>query len=190
MRETWKHIDSESGMFDFKEYYHSVAEIMPDGARIVEVGVSNGRSIIFLAEALLNLGKTFRLIGIDNLGYGGAEQLSTIVKNIGIAGLGEYIEFLPMDSLVASCKFNDGYFHHVFLDSSHKYSETKQEIRCWLPKMLHGRCLSGHDYFSVENPGVREAVDEMIPISRRVTQETESGYGIWTVVKDDNNPIF
>ncbi len=55
MRDSWKRIDSESGMFDFKEYYHSVAEIMPDGARIVEVGVSNGRSIIFLAEALLNL---------------------------------------------------------------------------------------------------------------------------------------
>ena len=190
MRETWKILDKDSNMFDFSRYYQSVAETLPNGSRIAEVGISNGRSIIYLAEALLNLGKEFRLIGIDNLGYGGAEQLGQIVANIGVSGLGEYIEFLPMDSLVASCKFNDGYFHHVFLDSSHKYAETKQEIRCWLPKMLHGRCLSGHDYFSEENPGVREAVDEMIPASRLITQETDNGFGIWTVVKDDNNPIF
>lgn len=189
MRESWIHIDSQSNMFDFPRYYQAVAESMPDGARLIEVGISNGRSIIFLAEALLNLGKSFRLIGVDNLGYGGTEQLSQIISNIGKAGLGEHIEFLPMDSLVASCKFNDGYFHHVFLDSSHKYQETKQEIRCWLPKLLHARCLSGHDYFSEENPGVRQAVDEMIPASRLVTQETDNGCGIWSVVKDDNNPI-
>lgn len=189
MRESWKEIDAQSNMFDFPRYYQSVADTMPDGARLIEVGVSNGRSLIFLAEALLNLGKSFRLIGVDNLGYGGTEQLSQIISNIGKAGLGEHIEFLPMDSLVASCKFNDGYFHHVFLDSSHKYQETKQEIRCWLPKLLHARCLSGHDYFSEENPGVRQAVDEMIPASRLVTQETDNGCGIWSVVKDDNNPL-
>jgi cephalosporin hydroxylase len=189
IREKWKSIDADSEMFDFQTYYQAVAEQMPNGARIVEAGVSNGRSIIFLAEALLNLGKEFRLVGVDNLAYGGAKQLNSIISNIGKAGLGEYIEFWALDSLVASCEFNDGYLHHVFLDSSHTYMATKQEIRCWLPKMLHSFFLSGHDYFSEENPGVRQAVDEIVPKNRLHTQQTDKGNGIWTVYKNDDLPI-
>lgn len=186
MREKWKEIDADSTMFDFQHYYNSVAEQMPDGARLVEVGINNGRSIIFLAEALLNLGKTFRLIGVDNLDYGREKQLNTIIKNIGLAGLGEYIEVWPMSSLDASCMFNDGYLHHCLLDSSHKYEQTKAEIRLWYRKMLHGCFLSGHDYFSDENKEVRIAVDEVIPKDRLFTQETTHGSGIWTLRKDDD----
>jgi len=123
MRELWLNIDSDSNMFDFQHYYQSVAEQVPDGARLVEVGVNNGRSLIFLAEALLNLGKTFRLIGVDNLDYGNQKQLTTIISNIGKAGLGEYIEFWPMSSLDASTMFPDGYLHHCFIDSSHKFAQ-------------------------------------------------------------------
>lgn len=189
-RESWLVIDAESNMFDFQNYYQAVAEQMPNGARLVEAGVSNGRSIIFLAEALLNLGKEFRLIGVDNLSYGGAKQLNTIISNIGKSGLGEYIEFWALDSLVASCEFNDGYLHHVFLDSSHQYQQTKQELRCWHSKILHGFFLSGHDYFSEENPGVRQAINEMIPADRLVTQQTTNGNGIWSVVKSDDHPFI
>lgn len=190
MREAWKTTDSDSSMFDFQDYYQAVAEAMPDGARLVECGISNGRSIIFLAEALLNLEKTFRLIGVDDLSYGGANQLNAIVSNIGKAGLGEYIEFLAYDSLVASCKFNDGYFHHVFLDSSHEYMTTKQELRCWHSKMLHMGILSGHDYYSEENPGVREAIDELIPKDRLTIQDTSRGLGVWSVAKNDGVPFI
>jgi cephalosporin hydroxylase len=186
MRESWKHTDAGSTMFDFEHYYQSVAEQVPEGARIVEVGVSNGRSIIFLCEALLNLGKTFRLIGVDNLDYGNAKQLNTIISNIGKAGLGEYIEFWAMSSLDASTMFPDGYLHHCFIDSSHKFEPTKAEIREWYRKMLHGCFLSGHDYYSDENPEVRMAVDAIIPANRLHTQETTHGAGIWTIRKDDD----
>ena len=161
-----------------------------EGGRIVEVGVSAGRSIIFLCETLLNMGKSFRLIGVDNLDYGNAKQLNSIMSNIGKAGLGEYIEFWAMSSLDASTMFPDGYLHHCFIDSSHKFEQTKAEARCWYRKMLHSRWLSGHDYFSDENPEVRQAIDEVIPADRLFTQPTTHGSGIWTITKDDNLPFI
>ena len=136
------------------------------------------------------MGKSFRLIGVDNLDYGNAKQLNTIISNIGKAGVGEYIEFWAMSSLDASTMFPDGYLNHVFIDSSHKFEQTKTEARCWYRKLVHEGVLSGHDYFSEENPEVRQAVDEVVPADRLFTQETTHGSGIWGIRKNDNCPLI
>jgi cephalosporin hydroxylase len=89
-----------------------------------------------------------------------------------------------MDSLAASCKFNDHSLNFVFLDSSHKYEETKAEIRLWYRKLLDGSILAGHDYESPENPGVRQAVDEVIPVEHLTVFSTDNNCGVWSVVKN------
>ncbi len=181
MREIWRSIDNDSEMFDFHAFYDMIATTIPDKATLVEAGISNGRSIICLAESLLNEGKSFRLIGIDDLSYGGHTQLNAIISNIGKAGLGEYIEIMTMDSLSASCTFPDGSIDFVFLDSSHKYEITKSEIRCWIPKIKDGGILAGHDYFGIEE--VRNAVDEVLQSYSVKKEQTDHGSGVWIVEK-------
>lgn len=171
-------------MFDFQDYYYTVASNLPNNARIVEVGVADGKSAIYLAETLINLGKNFNMLMVDNCGYGSHEQRNEIIRNIQRAGISEQTTFIEMDSLAASCKFNDHSLNFVFLDSSHKYEETKAEIRLWYRKLLDGSVLSGHDYFSEENPGVRMAVDEVIPQEHLTTCQTDNKCGIWSVVKN------
>jgi cephalosporin hydroxylase len=181
VRQYWKEIPGT--MFDFSGFYQSVAMKLPQDCRIVEVGVADGKSAIFLAEALANMNKRFHLTMIDSLDYGHTEQLTEILRNIQRSGLSEFISFLPFDSLAASCKFNDNSLHFVFIDSSHKYEQTKAEIRLWYRKVMDGYLLSGHDYLSEDNPGVKVAVDEVVPANRLKTLTTENKCGVWSVEK-------
>ena len=181
VRQYWKEIPGT--MFDFQQYYQGIAQKLPQDSRIVEVGVADGKSAIYLAETLANMNKRFHLTMIDNLDYGNVEQLTEILRNIQRSGLSEFISFLPFDSLAASCKFNDNSLQFVFIDSSHRYEPTKAEIRLWYRKVMDGYLLSGHDYFSEENPGVRTAVDEVIPAGKLRTAATDNKCGIWMVEK-------
>lgn len=169
-------------MFDFETFYRRVAFNLPNGSRIAEVGVADGKSAIFLAEALKQQGKTFHMHMIDNLDYGHNGQLTEILRNIQKSGLAEYITFLPMDSLSASCKFPDEYFHFVFIDASHKYEETKADVRLWFRKILPNCILAGHDYNTgPEGIQVYKAVTEVIPQEHLQSEETEKGYGVWFI---------
>jgi cephalosporin hydroxylase len=181
VRQYWKEIPGT--MFDFQDHYQRVAEKLPQDSRIVEVGVADGKSAIYLAETLANMNKRFHLTMIDSLDYGRTEQLTEILRNIQKSGLSEFITFLPMDSLYASCKFNDHSLHFAFIDSSHKYEYTKAEIRLWYRKIMDGHLLSGHDYLSEENPGVRMAVDEVVPTGKLRVSPTDNKCGVWMVEK-------
>lgn len=181
----------DGNMFDFSDYYLKVAEWMPSPARIVEVGLGHGKSCIFLAEAILNLGKEIeRFIAVDDCSYGSTSQRNEIISNLVKSGLGDKIEFYQMSSLDASTKFPDGYFNYVFLDSSHEYYQTKSEIKLWYSKLVHDGLLCGHDIFSSENPGVARAVRELIPENRLMTTDTKLGMGVWSAIKNDNLPCF
>jgi len=182
MRKYWETIPGE--MFDFSAYYNRIAEIMPSGANLCEVGVADGKSAIYLAEAMANMGKSFKLCLVDNLDYGREDQLKTILNHVYASGLSNFIDTrgLGVSSLDASCKFPDEYFDFVFLDSSHKYEQTKAEVRLWYRKVLPNRILAGHDATNDgENPEVRQALNELIEPGFMQIYPTALGYGVWEV---------
>lgn len=147
-------------MCDFQDFYLDMANLLPDNCVIAECGVADGYSALFLAKALNDAGKDFKLYMIDSLDYGGEEQLQTLINNLSRSGFAEKIIIMPFSSLDASCKFPDGHFDMVFLDSSHAYEQTKAEIRQWYHKIKEGGLLAGHDYNMKE---VNDAVNEVIP---------------------------
>lgn len=187
-------------MFDFADYYANVALNLPNNATIAEVGVADGASAIFLAETLLNQGKTFRLHLIDSLAYGGADQLNDLLRNVQAAGLADWLHVMPFDSLNASCRFPDDHFDFVFIDASHRYELTKADVRLWYRKVKCGGVLAGHDYNEGEGSEVKRAVDEVIPkkvthfmgngnIPRNETvlqiEPTQRELGVWWLRKQD-----
>lgn len=181
------HARMDKRMFDFEDFYADVATRMCyKGARLAEVGVADGASAIYLAEALLNQEKQFRLILVDNLAYGGAEQLKELTRNLADANLFPWVEILPMDSLNASCKYPDGFFDFVFIDASHEYEHTKADIRLWWHKVKDGGILAGHDYYPIERDEVQRAVDAVIPPDAFSVYPTTEGYGVWWLEKDPN----
>jgi hypothetical protein len=54
-------------------------------------------------------------------------------------------------------KFADGYFDWVYLDSSHNYDDTVEELELLRVKVRQGGVIAGHDYGF---PGVRRAIGE------------------------------
>lgn len=156
-----KYFERISGeMCDFAPFYNDIAVKLPDNCVIAEVGVADGYSSLYMAHWLHRLNKKFTLYMIDSLDYGGHDQLNTITNHVARSGHGDNITIFPYSSLDASCKFPDNHFDFVFIDASHKYEETKADIRLWYHKLKDGCLLAGHDYNMEE---VKRAVDEVIP---------------------------
>ncbi len=187
----WEQVQGD--MFDFAGYYDILVGKLPNFCRIAEVGVANGKSAIYMAEKLYELGKDFEFYFIDNLDYGGAKQATEIVKNISKTPFAEKITFLPVGSLDAAASFNDQFFDAVFLDSSHEYKQTKAELLLWWLKVKDNGYLSGHDYHLYED--IRRAIAELVPLMMVKTTEvgqylsleifdTEKNYGVFQIRKN------
>lgn len=181
MRETYKNIPGD--LCDFHNYYDWVAKAMPANCRVIEVGAADGHSAIYLAERLADLHKDFEMVIVENMDYGRYSQQNMLLNNIMRSGLSERIRLEVLDSLNASCKFPDNWAHHVFIDASHRYEETKADIRLWHHKVMHGYWLAGHDYNDKEGAGVKQAVDEVIPAA--TITGTAKGLGVWRVKKGE-----
>ncbi|MEO7048912.1 MAG: class I SAM-dependent methyltransferase [Ferruginibacter sp.] len=182
--EYWREIDknAEKPMFDFEEQYQRFANELPDGCRIAEVGVSNGKSALFLASKLAEQGKEFEMDMIDNLDYGKDFQMKVILQNIVNSGIPN-INFIPKDSLNACAGYPDDLFDMVYLDSSHLYQETKSEIRCWVHKIKNGGILAGHDANYQE---VLDAIQHTVPLEILNIEETKHNWGMWWFRKTEN----
>jgi len=178
----YKDIPSDT-LFDYEGFYSRMAEQMPNNAIIAEVGLADGRSMIFLASILMHLGKSFTLYAIDNFDYGGQYQKNVIEGHIASSGV-KNVKLIEASSLDASCMFEDNYFDFVYIDASHKYEQTKADILLWERKVKEGAILAGHDYLSEENEGVGRADREMIVAEKLRTEDTDRGHGLWWTVKE------
>jgi hypothetical protein len=68
-------------------------------------------------------------------------------------------------SAEAAAEFADRYFDMIYIDTSHTYKTTKEELLAYLPKMKSDGIIAGHDYsmgnwIKASRYGVIEAVHE------------------------------
>lgn len=177
---TWEDID---GWFDFHQYYESVVKNYPGGL-LVEVGCYLGRSLCHLGQLVKDSGKPFRVVGVDHcLGSGeenGADHHLDAVKrggrsfagelwnNVVACGLQDVVTLVVGESGRASEVFGSRSCTMVFLDARHDHNSVCRDVQLWLPKVRLGGELAGDD-MGVPNeinpvwPGVRKAVDELLP---------------------------
>jgi predicted O-methyltransferase YrrM len=185
MKNYWEHINGD--MFDFRNYYDTVVERMKwddRPVRMAEVGVADGKSLIYLAEAMRDAEKPCVIHAIDSLAYGGQKQLQEILYNVRMSDAGGTIHLIPLDSLNASLEYPDQWFDFVFIDSGHTYELTKAEIRLWHRKVRDGGILAGHDMLG--HTEVSKAVWEVLPSGRFGVYDTGKGYGVWEAVMDEH----
>merc|ERR1712194_688332 len=78
----------------------------------------------------------------------------------------------------------DQSIHAVFVDGCHFYSCVEEDLRLWMPKIVPGGLILGHD-FSPQWPGVVRAVWEMRP-NKKVFLAMDWMYW-WQVDEDDVN---
>jgi hypothetical protein len=155
------------GWSDFLSFYEETAKAKGGGV-FVEIGVWQGRSAVFLAELIKELGLPIKFFAIDN--FSGGPEVADKVKelpkplldifedNLKAAGVEEYVSIIQGDSAQSSEQFFDESVDFAFIDASHQYEAVKKDIAAWWPKIKQGGTLSGHDYGSW--PGVTQAVKE------------------------------
>jgi predicted O-methyltransferase YrrM len=151
--------------FDILPWLRSIAPSLPKPARIVEVGVLRGRSLIFLAEELRKLGHDHdtHIVGVD-MPYHEPGSHERLLRNIREYAPTWHPVQVLRDSVVAARDHAE--LDMVFIDASHDEANVRADIEAWRPKLRKGGILSGHDFGAEQWPGVKAAVDALVgPVS-------------------------
>lgn len=145
------------GWFDFRDVYDRVAHTIPNGGTFVEVGSWKGKSAVYLADRLKDMGKNFAPDCVDSFkgddDTGRSDILAEFMANTQSRGIG----YTVGDSAASAQWHSDKGLDGVFVDAAHDYESVKADIAAWLPKVKEGGFFGGHD---IDAPGVLQAITE------------------------------
>jgi predicted O-methyltransferase YrrM len=140
---------------------------------IVELGCFVGWTTAHLALGLKARGGTGRIYCVDYM----QEYLDLMQANLarhGLAGLVTPLRGMSLDAPVLAAL--PAQADLIFLDTSHAYPDTLQEVLAYAPRLAPGGCLVMHD--SIGIAGVRRSLEELPDRFRRLTFATERGNGV------------
>lgn len=159
------------GWLDYRDHYDDVARTLKDGNTFVEIGSRLGKSIIYLAQRLQDIGKrNVKLVCVDTW-EGEKNQpahaeivsahrgsiLRQFLDNIKLAKVDDMITAISQDSAEAALQFVDGTIDGVWIDAAHNYDSVVKDLAAWYPKVKQDGIFSGHDWTC---PEVSKAVNE------------------------------
>ena len=152
-----------------------LAQTMPEGAVVVEIGSYRGRSTLAIAEGLEPV-KGARLVAVDTFAgdpswseQTGADEARAIFDH-NTAGV-SFLETIQAPSIVAATQVDAASVDWVFIDGLHDYASVVADIRAWAPKLKSSGLLSGHDWGMHT---VRDGVLRFFPFD-----QVDVEYNIW-----------
>lgn len=127
-----------------------------------EVGVCDGRYSQILCQSIPGL-KLYCIDAwkaySDNSQDGSQAQLNKCLR-ITLDRLKNYDASIIMKwSLDAAKEIADESLDFVYIDANHKFDYVMEDIIAWTRKVRKGGIVSGHDYWSIRDFGVKDAVD-------------------------------
>ena len=173
-------LETVHGWFSFREIYNKIAYDAKSGDTIVELGVWQGKSIIYLAQKLKEYDKRgIKLFGIDSfLGGNDAPQVyhrlmkgldrplrEVCEDNIARFGVSDIVTIIESDSEHAASMFNDSSVDFLFIDTEHTAERLRIELDAWLPKMRRPCWIAGDDYFHND---MAQALFEKLPQHKEI----------------------
>ncbi len=162
------------GWFDWADIYQTMVEKAPQEAIFVELGVSLGKSAIFMASRIAQSGKNIKFFGVDcwdlplvirdgmvhlapegqcDINYHPETNFDIFMNHVKAAGVEKYITPIKMTTVDAAREFTNESLNFVFFDASHAYEPVLADIKAWYPKVIKGGWVAGHDYEPTETPG-------------------------------------
>lgn len=137
-----------------------------------EIGVGSGPTTRALMERL----PQFEWIGVDHWPAGfmlhppsrgaitAADQARVRARYLLLVEeFAPRLRLIEKPSVEAASDIADGSLDIVFIDGDHTYEGCRADILAWRSKVRPGGWLTGHDYRWDAFPGVRQAVDELVP---------------------------
>jgi len=150
----------------------------------VEIGVNQGRNIIYIAQ---RLPKLERIIGVDPYKAptgepGNQKSYQTVLREL-IKHPQIRLSIIKLSSIRAATLFANEIFDFIFIDGDHTYKAVKADILAWLPKVKTRGLLIGHDYNRHEKERgwrVRQAVHEVLDSNYNIQLEDDF---VWWIEK-------
>ena len=168
------------GHFTYPNFYTNVINRLPDGAKIVEVGVWKGQSVIYAGVEIHNSGKNIKIDCVDTF-EGSPEMIQEPLLSIKDGLYNHFIENIEplkhiltpirMLSIQASNLYIDKSLDCVFIDAAHDYDNVLADIRAWLPKVKQNGILAGHDIG--QNLEVKRAVETVFAKDYIIVKEED-----------------
>lgn len=143
--------------------------------KIVEIGSFLGRSCRALCDNTKGQVTAVDTWGIEHPAYGSTTGLFEKFQEnlIGCVNL-RIVKMMSLDA--ANHLYVGGeQFDMVFIDADHRYEAVKADIAAWMPLVVPGGLLCGHDYN--DHVEVKRAVDEMLPGAK------VEAHSIWAITK-------
>ena len=147
---------------DILPFYERVIQDLPRNARVVEIGVYHGRSILFLAERLVALGRTdVEVWAVDPLDWD-TDMLPRFLGNwlSSAPEVMRKIRLMRVPSVACARAFANASFDLAFIDADHAEIPVREDIIAWRDKIKPGGILAGHDYNAPAS--VKLAVDALL----------------------------
>lgn len=156
MIKTYKDV---AGWFGFEPFYSTtLVQYLKDGMVGAEMGVFDGKSVIFLANYIKTHSLNVKFYAVDRWLLD--EEYDRFIQNVKDCGVVDYLVPIRLTSDKAAETFPDNHFDFVFIDGSHDYQSVKLDISYWYPKVKVGGILGGDDYVECWAE-VMKAVDDV-----------------------------
>mgnify|MGYP003327644338 CR=1 FL=1 len=149
-----------NGWFTFEDVYDFVSNKLGENSNFLEIGVFEGKSIIYLAEKVKEKKKKINLFALDS--FTGSENDESMKKHAcNSVGGNLYLKFLnnlikcnvanlvtPLigRSEIVCSVFPDDFFDFIYIDAAHDYDSVKEDLTNWYPKLKINGIIAGHDY--------------------------------------------
>ena len=163
-RRVWPLVDPVEGFLAEEEarWLFKVAQVVPDGSNLVEVGSYKGRSTCSLALGCR--GTNNRVFAVDP--FDGGPDLPTsdsfleFSQNLRRCGVSELVVPIVGVSVEVSRNWTQP-IQLLFIDGSHKYEDVLADFAGFLPHVVPGGIVAFHDVVETW-PGVLRAWNDTI----------------------------
>lgn len=119
-------------------------EKLPKNGIVAEIGVDMGD----FSQKIIEINKPKKLHLIDLWGSKryGQDKRELVEKKFQKEITDDKVNINIGYSTDVANEFNNNYFDWIYIDSSHRYNVTKEELEKYEPKIKEGGIIAGHDY--------------------------------------------
>lgn len=143
-----------------------LAAMLPEGARVVNIGAGSGTSSLAMAEMKHSL-KIYTIDISEGGPLGGLENERNAFNGAGIGNL--IPKQILGDSKDIGKNWQEEKLDAIFVDGDHTTPGIQGDIEAWWPHLKTGGYMAFHDYTRKDWPDVKPVVDAHIKAEKAKT---------------------
>jgi predicted O-methyltransferase YrrM len=191
--------------FHYATAYDMLASKLRSGDTFVEIGCLYGKSTIYMAKRLQQLGKDVVFFAIDKFVVDEESedylqaQITTpkyfdiFIQNLELAGVRDMVIPVMGDSAGEAAYHFDKSVRAIMFDGDHSYEGLQRDLVAWMPKMRDDAIITGDDYEHPGFPGLKKAVDEYFSsdmLTLVPSTDKDTNHKIWIVDRSDQEDVI